>query len=101
MFLGLNHVSNNNSKGRSFCVHFICFGNTKGPSPCVPRELYRPDTSHIVLVGIRVAALGNAAEPAALGPGKVRELVGPVVPAATQMDRPRVFWTVPVCFPCV
>ena len=43
------------------------------------RDLYRTNAGHIVFVGKRVAALGDAAESAALGPGEVRVAVS-VVP---------------------
>ena len=42
-------------------------------------NLHAADAGHIVLIGIQVAALGYAAEPAALSPGEVR-VVRPVVP---------------------
>ena len=42
-------------------------------------NLHAADAGHIVLIGIQVAALGYAAEPAALRPGEVR-VVRPVVP---------------------
>ena len=42
-------------------------------------DLHAADAGHIVLIGIQVAALGYAAEPAALRPGEVC-VVRPVVP---------------------
>ena len=42
-------------------------------------NLHAADAGHIVLIGIQVAALGYAAEPAALGPGEVG-IIRPVVP---------------------
>ena len=42
-------------------------------------DLHAADAGHIVRIGIQVAALGYAAEPAALGPGEVG-IIRPVVP---------------------
>ena len=42
-------------------------------------DLHAANAGHIVLIGIQVAALGYAAEPAALGPGEVG-IIRPVVP---------------------